>query len=142
MWILVLEGRMHDEPARRDVTTQGKRRAAARHHVMSTDVERLTEVMCRAELMTIRARPKATTVVAVAATARRARTLARNPRSRLRRICLALPGAWDKESSATQGLLLARSPERYFAPPYVGSSGWGSVDEVWTFLKSARKNHA
>jgi hypothetical protein len=75
----------------------------------------------------------------------------------------------------TQGLLLARSPERYFAPPYVGSSGWVGIDldahrsglklrsdcsmrtnwprpvvyapprnvyEVWTFLKSARKNHA
>jgi precorrin-6B methylase 2 len=79
MWILVLEGRMHDEPARRDVTTQGKRGAAAHHHVMSTDVERLMEVMCGAESMTIRARPKATTVVAVAATARGARTLARNP---------------------------------------------------------------
>ena len=145
MWILVLEGRMHDGPARRDVTTEGKRGAAARHQVMSTDVERLMEVMCRAETATIRAPRKATTTVAAAATARGACTLARSPLDRLRRICLALPGAWEKESSAanhhgagrhavwckathvTQGLLLARSPERYFAPPYVGSSGWVGI---------------
>ena len=162
MWILVLEGRMHDGPARRDVTTDGKWGATARHQVMSTDVEPLTEVMCRAETAMIRAPRKATTAVAVAATAHRARTLARSPLERLRRICLALPDAWEKVSHGeptfwvgtkmfatfasasnhhgkgrhsvwckathlTQGLLLARSPERYFAPPYVGSSGWVGI---------------
>jgi predicted DNA-binding protein (MmcQ/YjbR family) len=153
---------MHDGPARRDVTAEGKRGAAARHQVMSTDVERLMEVMCRAETATIRAPRKATTTVAAAATARGARTLARSPLARFRRICLALPGAWEKVSHGeptfwvgkkmfatfasaanhhgagrhavwcrathvTQGLLLARSPERYFAPPYVGSSGWVGI---------------
>jgi hypothetical protein len=78
---------------------------------------------------------------------------------RLRRLCLALPDAWEKVSHgeptfwigkkmfatfadagnhhgagrdavwckathATQDLLLARDPERYFKPPYVGPSGW------------------
>jgi hypothetical protein len=89
---------MHDGPARRDVTTEGKRGAAARHQVMSRDVERLMEVMCRAETATIRAPRKATTTVAAAATARGARTLARSPLARLRRICLGLPGAWEKVS--------------------------------------------
>ena len=96
MWILVLEGRMHDGPARRDVTTEGNRGAAPRHQVMSTDVERLMEVMCRAETATIRAPRKATTTVAAAATVRGARTLARSSPDRLRRICLALPGAWER----------------------------------------------
>lgn len=85
--------------------------------------------------------------------------MARSPLDRLRRICLALPGAWEKDSHGeptfwvrqkmfatfasaanhhgsgrhavwckathvTQHLLTARSPERYFAPPYLGSSGW------------------
>jgi len=121
MWILVLEGRMHDEPARRDVTTQGKRGAAAHHHVMSTDVERLMEVMCRAETATIRAPRKTTTTVAAAATARGARRLARHPHARLRH----LPGV---------ARCMGKGIER--------NAGWGSVDEVWTFLKSARKNHA
>ena len=44
MWILVTEGRMHDGPVRRDVITQGKRSAAARQRVMSTDVEGRMEV--------------------------------------------------------------------------------------------------
>jgi hypothetical protein len=85
--------------------------------------------------------------------------VARHPLDRLRRLCLALPGAWEKLSHGeptfwvgkkmfatfadagnhhgsgrhavwckathvTQQLLIARSPERYFAPPYVGPSGW------------------
>ena len=104
MWILVLEGRMHDEPARRDVNTQGKREAAARHHVMSTDVERLMEVMCRAEFMTIRAQRKATTTVAAALVASDC----------------PMRTNWPRPAVA--------------APP--------RRDEVWTFLKSARKNHA
>lgn len=180
MWILVLEGRMHDAPARRDVTTEGKGGAAARHQVMSTEVERLMEVMCQAETATIRAPRNATTTVAAAATARGDRRLARSRLDRLRRICLALPGAWEKVSRGeathvTQSLLLARSPERYFAPPTSarvdGSASISTthpsglrfrsdcsmhtnwprpvvdapprgVYEVWTFLKSARKNQA
>ena len=31
---------------------------------------------------------------------------------------------WCKATLATQDLLIARSPERYFKPPYVGPSGW------------------
>ena len=75
MWILVTEGRMHDGPARRDATTQGKRGARARQRVMSTDVEGRMEVGCPAGTATIRALWKATTVVATAAT-EGARTLA------------------------------------------------------------------
>ncbi len=83
----------------------------------------------------------------------------RSPIARLRRLCLSLPGAWEKVSHGeptfwtgrkmfasfanaanhhgagrhavwckatpvTQDLLLARSPARYFRPPYVGASGW------------------
>lgn len=86
-------------------------------------------------------------------------SLARSPIDRVRRICLALPDAWEKLSHgeptfwvgnkmfatfanaanhhgagrhavwckathATQDLLIARAPERYFAPPYVGPTGW------------------
>ncbi len=82
--------------------------------------------------------------------------------SRLRRLCLALPGAWEKTSHGeptfwagkkmfasfangathhgrgrhavwcksnhmTQELLIAKSPDRYFSPPYVGVSGWVGV---------------
>lgn len=82
-----------------------------------------------------------------------------SPLDRLRRMCLALPGAWEKVSHGeptfwvgrkmfasfanaathhgagrhavwckathvTQHLLIARAPERYFQPPYVGPSGW------------------
>ena len=82
-----------------------------------------------------------------------------SPLGRLRRLCLALPDAWEKVSHGeptfwvgkkmfasfanaanhhgagrhavwckathvTQDLLLARAPERYFRPPYVGPSGW------------------
>lgn len=85
--------------------------------------------------------------------------MTRSPLDRLRRLCLALPGAWEKVSHgeptfwvgkrtfamfasrtnhhgagrdavwlkatpATQDLLIARSPEVYFKPPYVGPSGW------------------
>jgi hypothetical protein len=71
MWILVLEGRMHDGSARRDVTMQGKREAAAHQRMMSTDVERPMEFICRTEIVAIRAPRKPTTVVAAAATARR-----------------------------------------------------------------------
>ena len=87
---------------------------------------------------------------------------ARSPLNRLRRTCLALPGAWEKVSHgeptfwvgkrmfasfadkgnhhgagrdavwckathATQDLLIARSPERYFSPPYAGASGWVGI---------------
>jgi hypothetical protein len=31
---------------------------------------------------------------------------------------------WCKATHVTQNLLIARSPERYFVPPYVGPSGW------------------
>ncbi len=86
----------------------------------------------------------------------------RSPLARLRRLCLALPDAWEKVSHgeptfwvgkkmfatfasrenhhgagrdavwckathATQDLLIARSPDRYFAPPYVGASGWVGI---------------
>lgn len=63
MWMLVTEGRMHDGPARRDTTTQGKRGAAARQQVMSTDVEGRMEFRCRAGTVTIPAPCKLTTVV-------------------------------------------------------------------------------
>jgi predicted DNA-binding protein (MmcQ/YjbR family) len=87
---------------------------------------------------------------------------ARSPLDRVRRICLALPDAWEKVShgeptfwvrkkmfasfanadnhhgagrhavwcKAThieQELLMSRAPERYFAPPYVGPSGWVGI---------------
>jgi hypothetical protein len=76
MWILVTEGRMHDGPVRRDVTTQGKRGAAARQRVMSTDVEGRMEVRRRAGTATIRAPWKTTTVVAGATTGYGARAAA------------------------------------------------------------------
>jgi hypothetical protein len=82
-----------------------------------------------------------------------------SPLEKVRRICLALPGVWEKTSHgeptfwagkrmfatfadasnhhgagrhavwcrathATQDLLVSRSPDRYFVPPYVGPSGW------------------
>jgi hypothetical protein len=34
---------------------------------------------------------------------------------------------WCKATHATQDLLISRSPDRYFAPPYVGPSGWVGV---------------
>ena len=34
---------------------------------------------------------------------------------------------WCKATHVTQRLLIARSPERYFAPPYVGPSGWVGI---------------
>jgi hypothetical protein len=86
----------------------------------------------------------------------------RSPLDRLRRICLALPDAWEKLSHgeptfwagkrmfasfanaanhhgsgrhavwvkathATQDLLITRSPDRYFVPPYAGPSGWVGI---------------
>jgi hypothetical protein len=86
----------------------------------------------------------------------------RSPLDRLRRICLALPEAWEKVSHgeptfwtgkrmfasfanaanhhgggrhavwckathATQDLLITRSPDRYFSPPYAGPSGWVGI---------------
>lgn len=86
----------------------------------------------------------------------------RSPLDRVRRICLALPEAWEKVSHGeptfwvgkkmfatfanaanhhgagrhavwcksthvTQDLLIARSPERYFSPPYVGPGGWVGI---------------
>ena len=90
------------------------------------------------------------------------RALASNPLERLRRVCLKLPGAWEKVSHGeptfwvgkrmfasfasranhhgagrdavwckathtTQDLLIARSPELYFKPAYVGVSGWVGI---------------
>ena len=84
------------------------------------------------------------------------------PLERLRRTCLALPGAWEKTSHGeptfwvakkmfamfanaenhhgsgrhavwcksspmTQSLLVGRTPDRYFVPPYVGPSGWVGI---------------
>ena len=86
----------------------------------------------------------------------------RSPLGRVRRLCLALPDAWEKVSHGeptfwvgkkmfamfadaanhhgagrhavwckathiTQDLLLAQAPQRYFAPPYVGPSGWVGI---------------
>lgn len=85
-----------------------------------------------------------------------------SPLDRLRRLCLAYPGVWEKMSHGeptfwvgrkmfasfanasnhhgggrhavwckadhvTQEILVARAPERYFSPPYVGSSGWVGI---------------
>lgn len=85
-----------------------------------------------------------------------------SPIEKVRELCLALPGAWEKTSHGeptfwvgkrmfatfadarthhgsgrhavwvkaahtTQDLLVQRSPDRYFVPPYVGPSGWVGV---------------
>jgi hypothetical protein len=34
---------------------------------------------------------------------------------------------WCKANHITQDLLLSRTPERYFIPPYVGPSGWVGI---------------
>ena len=34
---------------------------------------------------------------------------------------------WCKATHATQDLLVRRSPDRYFVPPYVGPSGWVGI---------------
>jgi hypothetical protein len=34
---------------------------------------------------------------------------------------------WCKSTHATQDLLISRSPERYFSPPYAGPSGWVGI---------------
>lgn len=82
-----------------------------------------------------------------------------HPVTRIRKLCLALPDAWEKLSHGeptfwvgkrtfanfadannhhgagrhslwckstkiNQEFLIARFPDRYFAPPYVGPSGW------------------
>jgi CubicO group peptidase (beta-lactamase class C family)/predicted DNA-binding protein (MmcQ/YjbR family) len=102
------------------------------------------------------------------------------PLLRLRRLCLALPDAWEKVSHGeptfwvgkkmfasfanaanhhgagrhavwcnathvTQDLLLARAPDRYFRPPYVGPSGWIGIyldkDPDWAEV-AERLQHA
>jgi hypothetical protein len=94
--------------------------------------------------------------------AKKTRASAKSPLERLRRACLALPGAWEKLSHgeptfwagkrmfasfanadnhhgagryavwckaahATQDMLIARSPQVYFSPPYAGASGWVGI---------------
>ena len=34
---------------------------------------------------------------------------------------------WCLATHATQDLLVSRSPDRYFVPPYVGPSGWVGI---------------
>ena len=34
---------------------------------------------------------------------------------------------WCKSTHTTQDLLISRSPERYFSPPYTGPSGWVGI---------------
>lgn len=34
---------------------------------------------------------------------------------------------WCKSTHMTQSLLVGRTPERYFVPPYVGHSGWVGI---------------
>ena len=34
---------------------------------------------------------------------------------------------WCKATPMTQTLLVSRSPDRYFVPPYVGASGWVGI---------------
>ncbi len=34
---------------------------------------------------------------------------------------------WCKATNVTQDMLITRSPERYFSPPYVGASGWVGI---------------
>ena len=34
---------------------------------------------------------------------------------------------WCKATHATQDMLIARSPEVYFSPPYAGASGWVGI---------------
>jgi hypothetical protein len=88
--------------------------------------------------------------------------MAISPIGRLRKICIALPeayektshgeptfwvrkkmfamfadagnhhgggrhAAWCKATHMTQDLLVARWPQRYFVPPYVGPSGWVGI---------------
>jgi predicted DNA-binding protein (MmcQ/YjbR family) len=85
-----------------------------------------------------------------------------SPLARVRKICLALPGAhevkawgeptfrvnnklfamfasannhhgggehaiWVKSTPVNQSLMLSMNPKRFFAPPYVGTSGWVGV---------------
>ena len=52
---------------------------------------------------------------------------------------------WCKASHVTQDLLVARAPDRYFRPPYVGPSGWIGIyldrDPDWAEVKE-RLQHA
>ncbi len=36
-------------------------------------------------------------------------------------------GAWVKATAVNQGLMLKHAPDRFFFPPYVGTSGWIGV---------------
>ena len=55
------------------------------------------------------------------------------------------PAVWIKASPANQSLMIAAAPDRFFKPPYVGTSGWvgvwidGAVDwaEVGELLRDA-----
>ena len=37
------------------------------------------------------------------------------------------PAVWVKAAPANQSLMIAHAPERFFKPPYVGTSGWVGV---------------
>ena len=37
------------------------------------------------------------------------------------------PGVWVKSTHVNQDLLLTLEPDRFFKPPYVGSSGWVGI---------------
>lgn len=51
---------------------------------------------------------------------------------------------WCKATHATQDLLIARSPECYFKPPYVGVSGWVGIylDAATDWEVAERLRHA
>ena len=51
---------------------------------------------------------------------------------------------WCKATHVTQDLLVARSPERYFAPPYVGASGWVGIylDDAARLVRGRRTGFA
>jgi predicted DNA-binding protein (MmcQ/YjbR family) len=90
------------------------------------------------------------------------RSPAASPLDKLRKLCLALPGTWEKISHGeptffvkkrsfamfasadnhhgagryavwckathtTQDLLVSKSPDRYFVPPYAGPAGWVGI---------------
>jgi hypothetical protein len=52
---------------------------------------------------------------------------------------------WCRATHTTQDMLIARAPDRYFSPPYVGPSGWVGVyldnRPNWTEV-SERLQHA
>lgn len=37
------------------------------------------------------------------------------------------PAVWVKAAPANQSLMIAHAPDRFFKPPYVGTSGWVGV---------------